>query len=438
MKKPLHKRIRHHASRVKNHITKYLYKRDTLFSTLWVFIFIVVLGSIPINFYFLNPLKLALKDFDFNDMAYAKLDVHADSMDKHIVVLNIGKADRSELAALIDAAGGMQPKVIGLDVLFEGPRDSAADAALKEVVQKYPQLVLASKLNWEDKADPYKENHFSTDKTRQGYANMLTDDISTVRLWAPWFENETDHNARPYNSFAATVLEKYDSASYARLMKRHKPVEMINYSRRQRNYQVIQPENLMAGEVDSGYIKGSILLMGYVNENPDDIEDKKFTPMNEKYYGKSIPDMNGVFIHANILSMALENSYITKLPTWFNWLVAILIGWLHMAIFIKYYLDHHIWFHLVAKIAQLLSAIFFAYAGIWMFEKFRIKLDMKLTLYVIVMAVDVIYFYEAWAGWMHRRFRYRTVFGHHGHGHAETAHPPHEQHTESEKNTTKS
>ena len=127
--------------------------------------------------------------------------------------------------------------------------------------------------------------------------------------------------------------------------------------------------------------------------------------------------MYGVVVHANMLSMAIENNYIRKMPAWFSWILAIVIGWIHMAIFIKYYLDHHIWFHLVAKIAQLLSAILFLYLDLWFYETYRIKLDMKLTLIVIVMAVDVIYFYEAWASWMHRRFKYRTVFGHHGHGH---------------------
>gem|GEM_PF-2572113 len=61
------------AKKVSKHLTKYLYERDTIFSTLWVFIFIVALSQIPINFYFLNPLKLAMKDFDFNDLAYSKL-----------------------------------------------------------------------------------------------------------------------------------------------------------------------------------------------------------------------------------------------------------------------------------------------------------------------------------------------------------------------------
>ncbi len=416
MKKPLHKHIGHHARRVRKHVTKYLYKRDTLFATIWVFVFIVVLGSIPINFYALNPLKLGLKDFDFHDMTYSKLEVYKDTIDRQITIINVGKADREGLAMLIDKAATLQPKVMGLDVLFEGPREPYQDSLLAATIARYPQLILASKLDWNDTNDPYKENFFKTNTTAEGYVNMLAEDYATVRLWSPFFENEQNLQAEPYPSFDLAILKKYNDTVYQRQVKRKKTDEIINYTRRNNQYRVIQPEVLLNGEVEADWIRGKLVLFGYVNNHTDDIEDKKFTPMNERFYGKTIPDMNGIVVHANILSMALENNYIRKLPGWFNWLFAALIGWIHMAIFIKYYLDHHIWFHLVAKIAQVLSAILFVYAGIWLFEIYRIKLDMKYTLYVIIMAVDVIYFYEAWATWMHKKFRYHTVFGHHGHG----------------------
>ncbi len=415
MKKPLHKHIGHHARRVKNHITKYLYERDTIFSTIWVFVFIVVLGSIQINFYFLNPLKLALKDFDFHDMAHANLEFRKDAINHQITIVNIGPADREQLAWIIEKTAEQQPKVMGLDVEFAGPRDPYQDSLLTAVVSRHPNLVLASRLEWDDQQDPYKENFFSGKGTGEGYANMLVDSIATIRLWAPFFENEKDPKGQPYKSFAAAILEKYDTVAYQRLVNRDKKVETINYTRREEWYHRIEASSLLDGTMEPGYLKDKIVLLGYSSTNPNDIEDKKFTPMNEKFYGKTNPDMFGVAVHANMLSMAIENNYIRKMPAWFSWILAIVIGWIHMAIFIKYYLDHHIWFHLVAKIAQLLSAILFLYLDLWFYETYRIKLDMKLTLIVIVMAVDVIYFYEAWASWMHRKFKYRTVFGHHGH-----------------------
>jgi hypothetical protein len=86
-----------------------------------------------------------------------------------------------------------------------------------------------------------------------------------------------------------------------------------------------------------------------------------------------------------------------------------------MSFFIHYYLESHIWFHLAAKIAQVLSAIFFVWLGIVIFSKYGLKVDMKFSLITIVLAVDVIYFYEAWAVWMHKKFNYKTVFKPHHH-----------------------
>ena len=135
--------------------------------------------------------------------------------------------------------------------------------------------------------------------------------------------------------------------------------------------------------------------------------------MNDEFAGKVKPDMNGVIVHANIISMVLDGKYIKKMPKWVAWVVAIIIGWIHMSLFIRYYLESHIWFHLVAKLAQLFSVLLFAYLGIFLYDQFRIKLDMKYTLYVIALAVDVIYFYEAFVSWLHRKFGYQTIFGHH-------------------------
>jgi CHASE2 domain-containing sensor protein len=103
------------------------------------------------------------------------------------------------------------------------------------------------------------------------------------------------------------------------------------------------------------------------------MEDMHFTPMNSKFAGKSLPDLNGVFVHANIIKMIMEESYIKRTPAWINWVVAVLLCWLHMALFIRFYLDKHLWFHLVAKTAQILSAILFVYLGLLVFYKFNIK-----------------------------------------------------------------
>lgn len=389
------------------HFTKYLYERDTIFATLWVFIFIGFISVFSLNTHFLDPIKLALEDFELNDISYSKLSKSDKTpVDSRIVIVNIGYADRAGISALIEKTASMGPKVMGLDAEFHTEKDPIQDSLLKQSFQKHPNLVVVSRLDWEDKENPQHTGYFGPFVHEHGYGNFISEEKGTIRIFSPF---EKDHD-REYTSFSAALVKKYDETAYNKLKKRHKVVETINYSRRIHQYQVIEAEDLLSGNVDEAAIKGKIALLGYINLNPNDIEDKVFTPMNEKFAGKSTPDMNGIVVHANIISMILDGNYIKKLPSWVTLLAAVLIGWLHMSFFIRYYLENHIWFHLVAKLAQLLSAIFFVYVGIVLFDRFAIKLDMKLTLVVIVLAVDIIYFYEAFAVWMHKKFHYHTVF----------------------------
>lgn len=364
----------------------------------------------------MNPLKLGLKDFDFNDISYSKLGKAQNTpIDSNIVVINIGQSDREDIAALIDKTASYEPKVMGLDVTFSGPRDPHKDSLLRETIARNKNLVLAVKYQT-DSTDKLiaAENYFLTSSTEFGYVNFPSDDKETVRAFFPFKSDDKDKNL-VLPSFTSTLLKFFDSTAYKKIEKKIDKKLIINYTRavvpgKKAQYLVVEPEDLMTDNIDTSAIKGKIALLAYVNLDPNNIEDKKFTPMNEKFAGKSHPDMNGIFVHANIISMELEKNYIKKVPLWATILIAIAVCWLHMSFFVHYYLEAHIWFHLAAKIAQVASAIFFVWLGIYLFDRYRLKVDLKLSLVTIVMAVDVIYFYEAWAVWMHKKFNYKTVF----------------------------
>ena len=402
--------------KIHRHITKYLLERDTLFATLWVFLFIFILGSIPLNLGVINPIKLSLKDFDSNDMSYSKLGKAENTPpDKNIVVVNIGYLDREGLSLLIDKVASFNPKVMALDITFDGPKDPYQDSLLSETFRKNKNLIVGYTLQFKGKeADTaYAKDKFFEKVNEYAFVNFFQDDISTFRYVEPFYE---DYAKKKYKSFSAAAIEAFDADAFQKFEKKGEHKLLINYSRRSTHYLNVNFDDLMSyDESDSSIFKNKIVLCGYVNEDPNDITDKKFTPMNDRFYGKSVPDMNGVYVHANIISMALEKNYVKKLPSWANVLIAIVICWLHMSFFIHYYLESHIWFHLAAKIAQVLSAIFFVWLGIYLYDKYRLKVDLKLSLLVIVMAVDVIYFYEAWAVWMHKKFNYKTVFKPHHH-----------------------
>ncbi len=420
MKKPLHKHIGHHAKIFHGHFTKYLYERDTIFATIWVFIFIFGLGLIPLNLGILNPIKLGLKDFDFNDIYYSK-SKNTDSikLDNRITIINTGYEDREGIARMIDMVAQHKPKAMGLDFLFDGPREPTKDSILRETINKNKNLVLAVQFQL-DTAGKFMaaRNYFKTDSTLFGYVNFPTKgDQETIRTYFP-FKKDKEITLP---SFTSSLLKLYNSEAFKKIEKRGDKQILINYTRKyneetkdkNKKYWVI--DDILNTPFDESLIKDRIILFAYLNTNPNDIEDKKFTPMNEKFAGKSLPDMNGIVVHANIISMVLDNNYIKKVPLWANFLIAVLVCWLFMSFFIRYYLESHIWFHLVAKIVQVFSAILFIWLGIIIFERYRLKVDLKLSIIVIIMAVDVIYFYEAWAVWMNKKYKFKTVFKPHHH-----------------------
>jgi len=415
MKKPLHKHIGHHARKAGSRITKYLAERDTLFATVWVFIFIYGLSLIPLNLGIMNPIKLGLKDFDFNDLTYAKLGKTKNAkFENRVTIVNIGHLGREELSMLIDAVAARKPKVMGLDAYFDDARDPYQDSLLNETFKRNKNLVVARKMVLSGKEGDtvsFSGDYFKT-AAHYAFANIFIDSLSTIRTFEPFID---DYAHKRFNFFATELVRAYDIDAYKKLEQKGAKKVIINYSRDVDRYFVLTPEQVLTGQFDESLITGRIVLLGYVNTNPSDLEDKKFTPMNSRFAGKSIPDMNGVVVHANIISMALDKDYIKKVPLWGNLLMAIIICWLHMSFFVHYYLESHIWFHLAAKIAQVASAIFFVWLGIYLYDRYRLKVDMKLSLVTIVLAVDVIYFYEAWAVWMHKKFNFRTVFKPHHH-----------------------
>jgi CHASE2 domain-containing sensor protein len=390
---------------------KYLFKRDTLLATVAVFIVMGLLALLPFNTHILDPFKLALQDFDYNDMAYSKLEKNkAVPVDTNIVIVNIGNADRMTIAGIIQKAASADPKVIGLDVIFNEKKDSASDQLLNEVLSSESKLVMAYSLQ-SDHHGLKHEGHFFESSDNKGFVNFVGEEGGVIRHVVP----AVKESKYEYIPFGAAVVKKLSLKKYQAFLERKQGTEIINYTSSADKFIVMDGADLLTGNADAKNLTGKIVLLGYVSSGAYDIEDMHFTPMNEKFVGKSLPDLNGVFVHANIIKMILEENYVKTTPAWINWIVAVLLCWLHMAFFIRFYLDKHLWFHLAAKTAQILSAILFVYLGLLVFYKFNIKANMTITLVAIILAVDVLYFYEAFCTWLHKKTGYKTIFAHASH-----------------------
>lgn len=386
---------------------RYLFKRDTLLATLLVFALMGMLALIPLNTHVLDPIKLALHDFDYNDLAYSRLQKNSESsIDTSIVIVNVGSSGRSDIATMIQKVQQEQPRIIGVDVLFEQPKTPAEDSLLINVFATSSNLVLAYKLR--DEMRPYG---FLLDSSRQkGFTNLVGEEGGVIRHFTPVIKK--DNNT--WEAFSTAVAAKADPQRYKELLDRDKAVETINYKLTPDKFIIVDGIEFLAG-TGGVFLKDKIVLLGFAGEKATDIEDKHFTPMNSRSFGKSNPDMYGVLIHANIIHMILHGDYITKMPIWVTWVIAFLLCWIHMAVFLHYALERHLWFHLAAKTAQVLSAIFFIYLGLMLFYKWDYKINLTPAFVGIILAVDVLYFYEAICHWLHKKYRVSSVFSKHKH-----------------------
>jgi CHASE2 domain-containing sensor protein len=385
---------------------KYLLRRDTIFATISVFLVVGILFYNPFNKYFFNPVKVTLSDFSLTDLAFSKF--HETFLkDDRIIIINIDTARRRTIADILIKLNKDQPKLIGLDVLF-GPQQDENDPYLKNAIGSIPRLVVSYKSFREKEGaiDTLVSNRIYPTDLLEGYVNFIGEDLGVIRYYKPFSQGR----GKTLKSFSSAIIELADSSCYSKLVDRNNNVEWINYRRNDQGYYIITGSDLLNNKVEPNFIKDKIILVGYVNNSPSNIDDKHFTPLNEKLLGRSIPDMNGVIIHANILSMILDNKYISRSPGWMNVLIGMIIIWFHLAFLLKYYFRQHLWFHLTAKIVELGMGILLLYLSIKLLEFFNISIDFTVTLVAIVIAVDVLYFYEAASHWLHRKFAIKSIF----------------------------
>lgn len=309
--------------------------------TITAFVIMYLFTFIPVNLGFFNPLKSALYDFDMNDLVFSKFtsDKNADT---NVVVVNIGYLNRPQLAELITKIKSYKPKVVGLDILFKDNKEPVGDSKLQDAIALGGNTVIVNKLagynnknlNYDTlitSISRFGNNAFS------GYANLPSKDgsnLTTIRMFKPSakFKDSTIY------SFAASIVKIFDKDSYNNLVNRKSDFETINYRGNVDKFYYIDgtnPDNL--NNLD--FIKNKIVILGFLGDYPvyRIFEDIFYTPLNDNYAGKTYPDMYGVVIHANIISMILHKDYINDLPTWIELLLAMLICYFNIVLlhFIK-------------------------------------------------------------------------------------------------------
>lgn len=387
-----------------------------------VFVFSVLAGLYGITqlrvFDAFDPLGQALGDMELTDIAFSQIRKDP-PMDTNIVIVNIGYLSRAQIGQQIINLSKHKPKVIGLDIIFScdwlqdsticpQAYDTMGNMYFAYAVQQAGNVVMAHKLQQTKKLikefgdiDVYDSIEHTYPNLMpgayEGFVNLETEaahqeDLKACRRFNP----QMMVNGQRELAFSVKMAMIYDSVRTNRFLARDKPTEVINYkgnivdwheaSNYAGRYFVLDwDQALDTTQFVGEMIKDKIVIMGFLGGDLTDTswDDKFFTPLNKKYAGKARPDMYGVVVHANIVSMILEEDYIEVLQPWQEITIAIIVCFLNVALFLVITKKIPDWFDGLSVAVQLIQIVLFSFLMIEFFAWFNFKFNVTWTLAVV-------------------------------------------------------
>lgn len=254
----------------------------------------------------------------------------------------------------------------------------------------------------------------------EGFVNLETEaahqeDLKSCRTFNPTIMV----NGKPELAFSVQISMLYDSVKTNRFLARNNYREVINYrgnivdwygaSNYAGRYMVLDwDQALDTSRFVGEMFRDKIVLFGFLGADLKDTswDDKFFTPLNKKYAGKARPDMYGVVVHANIISMILNEDYIEVLKEWQEILIAIVVCLLNIMFFVWIEWDEKRkdWFDLVSITIQITQIVMFSFLMIYFFNWFAFKLDITWSLAVVaVVGTSFELYQKALREWLYER-----------------------------------
>lgn len=352
----------------------------------------IILQFLPILFRvdFLDVVQNTIEDFYITDYFFSQIkDYSKVPIDTNVILINTSNFNRKKIAEQIEVINQYNPKVIAIDAFFKDEKTEELDSPLVNAFSKVKSLVIGTKLIDNDDDDSFDTIEFSHPKFSKyaigAYVNFSLDDNSYFRTVRRIPIREYMDNDTAY-SFPVVVSMIYDSLATKKVIDRSNRFEIINYQRNIDKYITIDAEELFEKQDSLNFLKDKIVLLGYIGPNIKTLstEDIFFTPMNKDYYGRTYPDMYGVVVHANVISMILEGKYLETnefYPIWVNGALVFLIVFLNMTLF-NYMRFRWPWLYEPVSVFLIFAemCIYFVFV-IWVFYVFNYLIILNYLLY---------------------------------------------------------
>ncbi|MFT7030032.1 MAG: CHASE2 domain-containing sensor protein [Marinoscillum sp.] len=381
---------------------------DVILGTLFIFGLMGAFASMTAFKVFdvFDPIGQAFDDMEFTDIVFSQL--RDDPVgDDRVVLVNLSNLQRGEIGMMLQIISQHNPAVIGIDSFFYTPKeDTLGDMMLLEGLASVPHLILASKL-LPHPVDPtqdtiiYSWEVFNEFAERNAFVNLITDaeeqeDLKMCRAFYPKFDIQGEQQV----AFAVQMASFYDSAAAANFLARDNEVEVINYkgnvldygaTKFGNKYYALDVADVFEENFTPDMITGKVVMFCYLGKylgDRESLEDKFFTPLNQKYIGRAFPDMYGGVVHANIISMILDEDYINYMSDDAGIVFAVILCFLNVALFSWIYKRLPKWYDGITKLFQLMEIGVLVFGVIYVMEFYSFKLSIGIALGAVGLAGD--------------------------------------------------
>lgn len=364
-------------------------KRQLLHSIIIVIITVSITMTVNLFmnmwiFHIAFPEQSALSGFEFEDFAFSTRKTN-NERDENVVLVNIGQLGRAGIAQQIDILNRYKPKVMGVGVIFncEGFYDTL----------NCPQLLVDSLVDSVEISDP-----IFSDFSQNGFGDLLTSakiqsDAKDCRSFKPIVEL----NGKEVRAFAVEICRMADSVKTNRFLMRGNKEEVINYKgnisvkgapfkSESEYFETLEYDDVLHGRFDTTLVRGKVVILGYFGDYLFDnrSEEMFYSPLNRVVLGKSLPDMYGMVVHANIVSMILREDYINRISLFNAWFLSIIIVFLNALFFVWLHKRNTIWYEALTLLIPAIQIIMFAYLRHLLFQHFNYVLDLSAATVLLV------------------------------------------------------
>ncbi len=389
--------------------------KESLLAALLTLIITYVVSFIPLKYEFSKAIRQEFLGFDIYDLYYTGNHLKNTKRDDSIILVEIG-VSRSAITDQVNLIEKYGPSVIGIDAVFDKEGNLLENAEFVRTIDQYKNIVFGKRYSIDSLTQqPVFIGNFFEKGSRVypfGYINFLGNQFSVIRNYPPFLRTADSL----YPSFTSAIIAKFSPGKFEKLKERKRQAEIINYQGNIENYNSLTAAQLnyfdSTGQLTS-LLSGKIVLMGYFVKNPPLVlEDLHFSPLNEQMAGKSFPDMYGVVIHANILSMIISGCYAKEASVFISYLLAGLI----ITFFLYYIISKHKQgrhpSHGKFLLVQFLLIVVILYVFLMVFNWFLIKIPLLPIMIALVLCLELFGLYKIIALWLHKKFNYTTVFSH--------------------------